>query len=439
MSVFRRQPIVGGAAGLVSLERVSSSKMTLCTPVSDELPTLPASPGETRVVVAMSGGVDSSVVAALLKEQGYDVVGVTLQLYDHGEATHRRGACCAGQDIQDARAVAARLGIPHFVLDYERQFQEKVIDEFAASYASGETPVPCIACNQFIKFADLFETAKDLGAHFLATGHYISSRDDGEGGRALYRAKDASRDQSYFLFATTREQLKMLRFPLGDFTKADVREMARRFSLEVADKPDSQDICFVPSGKYTDVVQRLAPEAVVPGEIVHVDGRVLGRHAGVVHYTIGQRRGLGLGAAVAGRDAQPLFVVRLDAAKAQVVVGPREALETRAVALRDVNWIGPGAFSKLPPQGIDIMARVRSTRPPVPARLIAREGNEATVVFAAGEFGVSPGQACVFYDRADDAARVLGGGFISAVEPAKQTISVMAPTPRAVTARGAPR
>ncbi len=413
--------------------------MTLCTLASDELPTLPASPGETRVVVAMSGGVDSSVVAALLKEQGYDVVGVTLQLYDHGAATHRKGACCAGQDIQDARAVAARLGVPHFVLDYERQFQEKVIDEFAASYASGETPVPCIACNQFIKFADLFETAKDLGAHFLATGHYISSRDDGEGGRALYRAKDASRDQSYFLFATTREQLKMLRFPLGDYTKAEVREMARRFSLEVAEKPDSQDICFVPSGRYTDVVQRLAPEAVVPGEIVHVDGRVLGRHAGVIHYTIGQRRGLGLGAAVAGRDAQPLFVVRLDAAKAQVVVGPRESLETRAVALRDVNWIGPGEFSKLPPQGIDIMARVRSTRPPVPARLIPREGGEATIVFAAGEFGVSPGQACVFYDRGDDAARVLGGGFISAVEPSKQTISVMAPRPRAVTARGAPR
>ncbi|WP_424361983.1 tRNA 2-thiouridine(34) synthase MnmA [Methylocystis parvus] len=413
--------------------------MTHCTIPVDELPNLPASPGETRVVVAMSGGVDSSVVAALLKEQGYDVVGVTLQLYDHGEATHRKGACCAGQDIQDARAVAARLGIPHFVLDYERRFQEKVIDEFAASYASGETPVPCIACNQFIKFADLFETAKDLGAHILATGHYISSRDDGQGGRALYRAKDASRDQSYFLFATTREQLKMLRFPLGDYTKAEVREMARRFSLEVADKPDSQDICFVPSGKYTDVVQRLAPEAVVPGDIVHVDGRVLGRHAGVVHYTIGQRRGLGLGAAVAGRDAQPLFVVRLDAAKAQVVVGPREALETRALALRDVNWIGPGAFSELPPQGIDIMARVRSTRPPVPARLIALDGKEANVVFAAGEFGVSPGQACVFYDRADDTARVLGGGFISAVEPVRKNISVMAPTPRAATARGAPK
>ncbi|WP_442754117.1 tRNA 2-thiouridine(34) synthase MnmA [Methylocystis sp. JAN1] len=413
--------------------------MTHCTIAADELPSLPASPGETRVVVAMSGGVDSSVVAALLKEQGYDVVGVTLQLYDHGEATHRKGACCAGQDIQDARAVAARLGIPHFVLDYERRFQEKVIDEFAASYASGETPVPCIACNQFIKFADLFETAKDLGAHILATGHYISSRDDGAGGRALYRAKDASRDQSYFLFATTREQLKMLRFPLGDYAKTEVREMARRFSLDVADKPDSQDICFVPSGKYTDVVQRLAPDAVVPGDIVHVDGRVLGRHAGVVHYTIGQRRGLGLGAAVAGRDAQPLFVVRLDAAKAQVVVGPREALETRAVALRDVNWIGPGEFSELPVQGIDIMARVRSTRPPVPARLIARDGKEANVVFAAGEFGVSPGQACVFYDRADDTARVLGGGFISAVEPVRKGISVMAPTPRAVTARGAPR
>jgi tRNA-specific 2-thiouridylase len=413
--------------------------MTACISVSDKHLALPASPGETRVVVAMSGGVDSSVVAALLKEQGYDVVGVTLQLYDHGEAAHRKGACCAGQDIQDARAVAARLGIPHFVLDYERRFREKVIDEFAASYASGETPVPCVACNQFIKFADLFETAKDLGADILATGHYISSRDDGEGGRALYRARDAARDQSYFLFATTREQLRMLRFPLGDFTKAEVREMARRYALDVADKPDSQDICFVPSGRYTDVVQRLAPESVVPGDIVHVDGRVLGRHAGVIHYTIGQRRGLGLGAAVAGRDAQPLFVVRLDAARAQVVVGPREALETRALALRDVNWIGPGDFSQLPPQGVDIMARVRSTRPPVPARLIARENGEATVVFASGEFGVSPGQACVFYDRADDDARVLGGGFISAVEPAKYPVSTMAPTPRAATARGAPR
>ncbi|HYA79340.1 MAG TPA: tRNA 2-thiouridine(34) synthase MnmA, partial [Methylocystis sp.] len=294
------------------------------------------SPAETRVVVAMSGGVDSSVVAALLSEQGYDVIGVTLQLYDHGEATHRKGACCAGQDILDARRVAEKLGVPHFVLDYEARFRERVIDGFAASYASGETPVPCVACNQFIKFADLFETARDLGAHALATGHYISSRDDGLGARALYRAKDAARDQSYFLFATTREQLQMLRFPLGDYAKSEVREFARRFGLEVAEKPDSQDICFVPSGHYTDVVERLAPGAIVPGEIVHVDGRVLGRHAGVVHYTVGQRRGLGLGAVQAGCASEPLFVVRLDAARAQVVVGPREALETRAVFLRDV-------------------------------------------------------------------------------------------------------
>ncbi len=386
----------------------------------------------------MSGGVDSSVVAALLKEQGYDVVGVTMQLYDHGEATHRRGACCAGRDIHDARSVAARLGIPHFVLDYESRFREKVIDEFAASYAKGETPVPCVACNQFIKFADLMETAKDLGAHALATGHYISIRDDGCGGRALYRAKDASRDQSYFLFATTREQLRMLRFPLGDYTKAEVREMARRIGLEVADKPDSQDICFVPTGRYADVVEKLAPASVVPGEIVHLDGRVLGRHAGVIHYTIGQRRGLGLGAKIAGRDAEPLYVLRLDAAQAQVVVGPREALETRAAKLRDVNWIGEGTLSSLPSEGVDIMARVRSTRPPAPARLIAGDDGGASVVFALSEFGVSPGQACVFYDADDNEARVLGGGYIAAVEPAAMTMGLKAPTLRAAERRRAP-
>ncbi|HXY58232.1 MAG TPA: tRNA 2-thiouridine(34) synthase MnmA [Methylocystis sp.] len=383
-------------------------------------------PAETRVVVAMSGGVDSSVVAALLNERGYEVIGVTLQLYDHGEATHRKGACCAGQDIVDARKVAEKLGVPHFVLDYETRFRERVIDGFAASYASGETPVPCVACNQFIKFADLFETAKDLGADALATGHYISSRDDSRGARALYRAKDAARDQSYFLFATTREQLQMLRFPLGDYAKSEVRDLARRFGLDVAEKPDSQDICFVPSGHYTEVVERLAPGAIVPGEIVHVDGRVLGRHAGVVNYTVGQRRGLGLGAVQAGHASEPLFVVRLDAARAQVVVGPREALETRAVFLRDVNWIGEGALSDLPPIGQDVFARVRSTRPPVAARLIGRGETEAAVVFAAGEFGVSPGQACVFYDGGDGEARVLGGGFISAVEPATAQIKQVA-------------
>ncbi len=377
-------------------------------------------PQETRVVVAMSGGVDSSVVAALLKERGFDVVGVTLQLYDHGEAMHRKGACCAGQDIQDARKVSARLQIPHFVLDYETRFREKVIDGFAASYAIGETPVPCVACNQFIKFADLFDTARDLGADALATGHYISARDDGAGGRALYRARDASRDQSYFLFATTREQLRLLRFPLGGYAKSEVRELARRYGLEVAEKPDSQDICFVPSGHYTEVVERLAPQSFIPGDIVHVDGRVLGRHAGVVNYTVGQRRGLGLGAIQAGYASEPLFVVRLDAARARVVVGPREALETRAVALRDVNWIGPGELAELPPGGLDIFARVRSTRPPVAARLLPRGQDQAAVVFAAGEFGVSPGQACVFYDGADSEARVLGGGFIAAAEaPAK--------------------
>jgi tRNA-specific 2-thiouridylase len=399
---------------------------------------LPKPAHETRVVVAMSGGVDSSVVAALLAREGYDVVGVTLQLYDHGEATHRKGACCAGQDIQDARRVAERIGIPHFVLDYEDQFREKVIDSFAQSYASGETPVPCIACNQFIKFTDLFETAKDLGADALATGHYISSRDDARGGRALYRAHDAQRDQSYFLFATTKEQLRLLRFPLGGFAKAKVRELAHEFSLNVADKADSQDICFVPSGHYSDIVERLAPGAVVPGDIVHVDGRVLGRHAGVIHYTIGQRRGLGLGAAIAGRTAEPLFVVRLDAANAQVVVGPRDALETRGVSLRDVNWIGDDNFTNLPANGRSIFARVRSTRPPVAATLWAAGARNAIIGFEAGEFGVSPGQACVFYDSDGNEARVLGGGFIAGVDPAVPAAADIAiPTRVAPAYRGA--
>ena len=363
---------------------------------------LPKAPADTRVVVAMSGGVDSSVVAALLARDGYEVIGVTMQLYDHGAATHRKGACCAGQDIHDARDVAERLGVPHYVLDYETRFREKVIEPFARAYVAGETPIPCVACNQQMKFADLFEAARDLGADLLATGHYVVSRDDGRGGRALYRAVDPERDQSYFLFATTREQLKPLRFPLGGMTKPEARALAREFGLTIADKAASQDICFVPAGRYSDMIERLLPGAAEAGDIVHLDGRVLGRHAGVLHYTIGQRRGLGVAA------GEPLYVIALDARAARVVVGPREALETPRARLRDVNWIGDGDLEDIPEHGLPIGARVRSTRPPAPARLLP--GGE--VEFDAPESGVSPGQACVFYASCDPRARVLGGGFI---------------------------
>ncbi|HEU4662042.1 MAG TPA: tRNA 2-thiouridine(34) synthase MnmA [Pseudolabrys sp.] len=363
-------------------------------------------PQDTRVVVAMSGGVDSSVTAALLKAEGYDVVGVTLQLYDHGAATHRKGACCAGQDIYDARAVAERIGIPHYVLDYERRFKEAVIDRFAESYIHGETPVPCVDCNVTVKFHDLLGTARELDAKVMATGHYIASRRLPSGGRALYRAREQERDQSYFLFGTTREQLELLRFPLGDRSKAETRELARKFGLAVADKHDSQDICFVPSGHYADVIERLKPGAAEAGEIVDLDGKVLGVHDGIINFTVGQRRGLGIAVGSA------LYVVQLDAARRRVVVGPREALRTKTIVLRDVNWIGDGAIEAAVGEGgLDVFVKVRSTRSPRPA-LLRHVGGHYEVELLDGEDGVSPGQACVFYDAGEGQARVLGGGFI---------------------------
>jgi len=369
-------------------------------------------PEATRVVVAMSGGVDSSVVAGMLKREGYEVVGVTLQLYDHGAATHRKGACCAGQDIHDARRVADALGIPHYVLDYEDRFRRTVIDGFASSYVAGETPVPCVACNQTVKFADLLGTARELGADVLATGHYVMSRPHGRG-RTLHRPVDLGRDQSYFLFATTPEQLDFLRFPLGGMTKAETRALAREFGLAIADKSDSQDICFVPSGRYADLIRKLKPGAAEAGDIVHIDGRVLGRHDGIINYTVGQRRGIGVALGA------PLYVIHLDPAGRRVIVGPREALTTHRLHLRDVNWLGDRRLDELPADGFDIYARVRSTRPPAPARLMqASEG--VFVELGDSEAGVAPGQACVFYESCGAGARVLGGGWIARAEHAAE-------------------
>lgn len=360
-------------------------------------------PKDTRIVVAMSGGVDSSVTAALLAEQGYDVVGITLQLYDQGEMAARKGACCAGQDIYDARRVAEKIGIPHYVLDYESKFAQSVMDDFADSYMRGETPIPCVRCNQNVKFRDLLSTAKDLGAEALATGHYVR-RVMGPNGAELHRAADDSKDQSYFLFATTKQQLDFLRFPLGSMSKQETRALAERYNLPVAQKPDSQDICFVPNGDYASIVSKMRPGAIDPGEILHTDGTVLGRHEGIIHFTVGQRRGINIGNRD-GENNEPLYVVRLDAAKKQVIVGPKEALAKADIVLHEINWLA----GDVPLEGLPVVVKLRSAQTPLPGtfRMFKSGG---TVTLSEPAFGIAPGQAGVVYQG----ERVLGGGWIKA-------------------------
>ena len=358
---------------------------------------LPKPPEQTRVVVAMSGGVDSSVVAAMLKEQGYEVIGITLQLYDHAQAVQRKGACCAGQDIHDARRVAERINIPHYVLNYEDRFKQSVVDDFVETYLAGQTPIPCVTCNQTVKFRDLLDTAQDLQADVLATGHYVQ-RVERDGHAHMLQGADPGKDQSYFLFATTQEQLDYLRFPLGGMHKQQTRALAEKYGLAVSDKPDSQDICFVPDGDYASVIKRLRPDALQPGDIVTLDGTVVGQHEGIIHYTIGQRRGLGIAA------AEPLYVVRIDSARSQVVVGSRSALAMTQFYIRDVNWLD-GA---LPDQPRDVMIKCRSAQQPRPAQFMPEPGGGGRIILPVAQDSIAPGQACVMYDD----ARVLGGGWI---------------------------
>ena len=386
---------------------------------------LEAAPGDTRVVVAMSGGVDSSVTAALLKEEGYDVVGVTLQLYDHGEAVRAKGACCAGADIHDARTVAGRLGIRHFVLDYESRFRNQVMDDFADSYLRGETPLPCVRCNQTVKFTDLLKTAKELGAQCLATGHYVR-RDERDGRAVLMRGVDDGKDQSYFLFATTQEQLGYLRFPLGGMDKDETRKHARRFGLAIADKPDSQDICFVPNGRYGEVVRRLRPGAVEPGEIVYHDGTVLGRHDGVIDYTIGQRKGIGIGGIKGrGEDDGPLYVVGIDPESHRVIVGERDMLACHDIQINAVNWLA----GDTPAAGRKVLARLRNTAPAMPATIgnwPQPEGGTsdgtAGIHLDEPQYGIAAGQAAVLYD-AGEPDLVLGGGWIESAPTAGRKLA----------------
>ena len=367
-------------------------------------------PEDTRVVVAMSGGVDSSVAAALLHEEGYDVVGVTLQLYDHGAAVAKSKTCCAGQDIYDARRVAETKGFPHYVLDYESKFKDAVINDFADSYLKGETPIPCVRCNQSVKFHDLLDVAKDLGADCMATGHYIKRTVDKNGKAHLHRAHDAGKDQSYFLFATTQEQLDFLRFPLGAQSKAETRKQAERLGLLTADKPDSQDICFVPDGDYAKVVRKIRPEADNAGDIVHEDGRILGQHKGIINYTIGQRKGLGIGGGV-DKDNNPFYVTHIDADKNQVIVGAKESLARNVIYANDCNWLE----GDIPPEGRKIMLKFRSVMAPVHATINRDNSindNAMRIELPQAAYGIAAGQAAVFYDG----DRVLGGGWITGTE-----------------------